>query len=408
MRCTRGMHTLRVSAGALCLTAVVAGCAHVRSIGRWLSHPEPPPPKRQPTPPPAARARAQAMLAAARAHQVTMFGDLPKASAPPFATRSTVAARQLSFTEVGADFDPTLDRAGRRLLFASTRHSTKPSIYMKSVDGVAVTQLTSDPASDIHPAISPDDARVAFASDRTGNWDIWVMATGGGQPVQVTQGLSDDVHPSWSPDGTRLVYCRLPANGGQWELWVTDAASGTNQKFIGYGLFPEWSPVGDTIVFQRARERGSHLFSIWTITLVDGEPRFPTELASSADYAMILPTWSRDGRRVAFTTVAPNALNGGELSLVGRTSDVWVMQADGRAKVRLTDGYTINHAPTFAPDGKIFFTTDRSGHENIWSLRPVSGRWASAPGVATASPSRATAPATRPTASMTITDDGGP
>ena len=50
--------------------------------------------------------------------------------------------------------------------------------------------------------------------------------------------------------------------------------------------------------------------------------------------------------------------------------DIWVIGANGSGKIRLTDGHTINHAPAFSPDGHIFFVSKRSGHENIWSLRP--------------------------------------
>ena len=73
---------------------------------------------------------------------------------------------------------------------------------------------------------------------------------------QITDSPAHEAHPSWSVDGSQLVFCSLPDNGDQWELWITDAVRGPAKRFIGYGLFPEWSPVGDTILFQRARERG--------------------------------------------------------------------------------------------------------------------------------------------------------
>ena len=46
---------------------------------------------------------------------------------------------------------------------------------MKDHYGAAVTQLTKDPANDVMPAISPDGQWVAFASDRSGNWDIYLI-----------------------------------------------------------------------------------------------------------------------------------------------------------------------------------------------------------------------------------------
>jgi TolB protein len=254
-------------------------------------------------------------------------------------------------------------------------------LYLKSVDGLAVTQLTSDRASDVQPVFSPDDTRVAFASDRASNWDIWVIRLDGGQPIQITDGLADEIHPSWSPDGRKLVYCSQPAQGGPWELWITEADGGSMRKFIGYGLFPQWSPVGDTILFQRSRERGSRVFSIWTLTLVDGEPRYPTEIASSPHQALTLPTWDRDGRRIAFTSVEDVVGDDSPKTSAPRQQlDIWLMSADGSGKVRLTDGHSANFAPAFSPDGRLFFTTDRSGRENIWSLVPMGTGAAAEPG----------------------------
>lgn len=312
----------------------------------------------------------QAVLSASRARQVSLFGDLPDRSAPTYYTRSPISLKRHTFAEVGADLDPDIDAGGRRILFASTRHNAQADLYFKAVDGVAVTQLTADPAADIQPMLSPDGNRVAFASDRGGTWDIWITNVGGGPPVQVTKGARDEVHPSWSPDGTQLVFCSLPKNGGQWELWIVSAAAGSTTRFIGYGLFPEWSPVTDTIVYQRAREQGSRWFSIWTVALVDGEPQYPTEIASSAVDAMVLPTWSPDGRRIAFAVMRslPPAPDVSRPLAQESMVDVWVMEANGSGKIRLTDGHTRNCSPTFASHDRLFFTSDRSGHENIWSL----------------------------------------
>jgi Tol biopolymer transport system component len=349
------LRVCRLFAGLLVSFAVVGGC--VRPIDRDA---------------PVAGPRTHALLAAAEVNQVSMFGDLPGQREGTYFSRTALSLKQHTFTEVGADFDPDIDPTGERIVFASTRHNLQPDLYIKTVDGVAVTQLTSDPASDIQPAYSPDGKRVAFASNRGGNWDIWVVNVDGGPPVQVTQGMADEVHPSWSPDGSKLVFCSLPSEGGQWELWIADATAGSTKRFIGYGLFPEWSPAGDTILFQRARERGSHWFSIWSLTLVDGEPRYPTELAAGPAQAMILPTWSPDGLRVVFsgTPATPSEQHDQSPSSAPAIVDIWLVAADGSGMARLTDGHTANHAPVFAPDGRIFFTSNRSGHDNIWSLLP--------------------------------------
>lgn len=337
--------------------AALSGCVHHDDEGVLTAAPQ----------------RVQTVLAAGRAGDISLFGDLPGTADSAYFSRTAVSLRQHTFSEVGADFDPDIDPTGERIVFASTRHHMQPDLYLKRPDGVAVTQLTADPAADVQPCFSPDGTRVAFASNRSGNWDIWITASTGGPPVQVTAGPADDVHPSWSPDGSKLVYSSLPAQGGPWELWIADAAAGSTRRFIGYGLFPEWSPVADVILFQRARERGSRWFSIWTMTLIDGEPRLPTELVSGASQAMILPTWSRDGTQIAFVgTATPPPLwsETGPLA-VGEVYDIWLMNSDGTRRVRLTDGYTANYAPAFSPDGRVYFTSNRAGRENIWSVAPA-------------------------------------
>ncbi|MCH7814525.1 MAG: PD40 domain-containing protein, partial [Planctomycetes bacterium] len=192
----------------------------------------------------------------------------------------------------------------------------------------------------------------------------------GGQPVQLTDGPGHDVGPSWSPDGKSLVYCSLSEAGGQWELWVVDTTAGGPRRFIGNGLFPQWSPVGDTIVFQRSRQRGGRWFSIWTLELVDGEPRYPTEIASSSEQGLILPAWTADGGRIAYSGVTALSYPAVEAPMVGPAgqADIWVVDADGSRRIRMTSGPGAGFSPVFSPDGRIYFTRRIMGLENIWSV----------------------------------------
>jgi Tol biopolymer transport system component len=313
----------------------------------------------------------QPMLSAASDAQVTVFGEFPGRTEVPYYSRAMTSLLRHTFCEEGADFDPSLDQSGHKLVFASTRHSTQPNLYIKDIHGAAVTQLTSDPSADVQPSFSPDGEWVAFASDRAGNWDIWVIRTDGTQTVQVTHGPEDDIHPSWSPDGNRLVFCSLAREGGQWEMWIANATAGATKKFIGYGLFPEWAPDGNKVLFQRARERGSRWFSIWTINLDShGEPRHPTEIVRATDHAAITPSWEPGGERVAYCTVATVPPANPDVASSCEVADIWVVDGDGRSRTRLTDGHTANFGPVWSAEGRIFFTSTRGGYENIWSLTP--------------------------------------
>lgn len=298
---------------------------------------------------------------------ISMFGDLPSGESEDYSGRAATSLSQHTFAEEGVDSDPQISRDGGFMVFASTRHHHNPDIYRKNIDGVAIAQITGDPAADVQPSISPDGGFIAFASNRTGNWDIWIVELDGHRPVQVTSGPEDEVHPSWSPDGRRLVYCSL-APRGQWELWIVDAEAGGQRNFVGYGLFPEWAPDGDTILYQRARERGSQWFSIWTIDLVNEEPMYPTEIASSVDHSLIAPAWSTTGSHIAFCGI-PKAYSSADQA-EAQQADIWVVNRDGTNRIPLTDGFSANFSPTWSPQGRVYFTRRRGLSESIWSLRP--------------------------------------
>jgi Tol biopolymer transport system component len=73
-------------------------------------------------------------------------------------------------------------------------------------DGGNRRQLTTHTADDGFPAWSPDGRKIAFTSDRTGNFDIWVMDSDGGNQSQLTTHSADDGFPAWSPDGRKIAF----------------------------------------------------------------------------------------------------------------------------------------------------------------------------------------------------------
>lgn len=296
---------------------------------------------------------------------------MPGASEPP----TPLNVSQVTFSTEGADFDPCITPDGSRIVFASTQHRATADLYIKSIDGRVVTQLTSDPSDDVNPAVSPDSSKIAFASNRSGNWDVYIMPAAGGRPVQVTSDPGDEIHPSWSPDGTKLVYCRLGHASGRWEMWVTDAASQATSHFIGYGLFPQWCPVAgtgeggaDRILFQLGRERGQRAFGIWTLDYKDGQTSNMSELAGNSWAAYINPTWSPDGRNVVFAAV-PNPSEWRELARSRPSAaELWLINVDGTGRVNLTPGSSISLMPAWGPGNRLYFVSARAGVENIWAL----------------------------------------
>lgn len=274
---------------------------------------------------------------------------------------------QITDIAEGACFDPAIDRSGTKIVFASTMHRPTADLYMKSVDGKTITQLTADPADDVMPAITPDGTRIAFTSNRAGNWDIYTMSIGGGQVTQVTSDSDAELHPSWSPDGRYIAYCKLGSQSQRWEIWIVDINNLSAPRFLEYGLFPKWSPdpARSKLLFQRPRQRGSRYHSIWTVDIVGNEAMHPTEIVSAANAAAINPTWSPDGSRIAFVTIVSPEDNVEDQI---QQSDIWVVNLDGTERTNLTNGQFANFQPTWAPDGRVYFVSNRSGTDNIWMV----------------------------------------
>lgn len=305
--------------------------------------------------------------------QFDSFGNTPVTTAPAVVPNTsfdgTENLRQITFSTEGRTFDPVLSPDGSHVYFASTRHSPTADIYVKQIGSTAVVKLSSSPAHDVMPAVSPDNQRVAFASNRNGSYDIYITnADGGGQAAQVTFDPAHELHPSWSPDGQHIAYCRLGVASDRWEIWIADATNPGKQTFLTHGLFPTWHPTENRILFQRSRNRGDRYFAVWTIDYVDGEAIRPTEIASSSIAAVINPSWSRDGAYIAFSTIVnPGEVIAGEAEV----ADLWICKADGTQRANLTGGFSANLMPDFAPDGTLYFVSDRAGVDNIWSVRPM-------------------------------------
>jgi TolB protein len=273
---------------------------------------------------------------------------------------------QVSFAAEGGDYAPDVDRSGKWMVFASTQHRPTFDVYRKSVDGRTVTQLTTDPSDDMMPSLSPDGTTIAFASNRNGNWDVFTMPITGGAPTQITSDADEEVQPTWAPDGRRLAFSRKNGRTGTWEIWIVDVTEPGVRTFVCEGFLPRWSPEAskDTLLFQRARQRGSRLYGVWTIDIVRGEGRNPTEVVSAKNAAILQPNWSPDGSQIVFTTVV-NPDGGGEWP---EQSDIWIVNADGTGRVGLTNSRFRNMQPAWGADGRIYFVSNRGGLENIWAL----------------------------------------
>jgi len=184
----------------------------------------------------------------------------------------------------------------------------------ETAGGKAPVLFLSSTRNDFFPRFSPDGQRIAFLSDRSGSFEIWLCDAGGANAVQLTAiGGPRLAVLRWSPDGQRIAVEARPHGHG--DIYVVRAEGGPPQRLVGDpsdDVWPSWSRDGKWIYF--GSDRGGSR-QIWKVPAAGGAPVQVT--TKTGVEAMESP----DGkylyyRKAAFSPLWKVPLEGGEESMV--------------------------------------------------------------------------------------------
>lgn len=181
---------------------------------------------------------------------------------------------------------------------------------------------TPTPTATLTPSPTPVGGgmgQIAFASDRTGIPQIWIINSDGSGLTQITNLPDGACQPSWSPDGTEIAF--ISPCAGKQDLYENAAlfimkANGTDisplPATLGGSFDPAWSPDGQSIAFTSTRDGYDQ---IYLYDLTNGEVKRLTE--TSSDEQTRYPAWSPDSAHIIYT-----------VKRVG-VFQIWMMNADG-------------------------------------------------------------------------------
>lgn len=272
----------------------------------------------------------------------------PTATDPPPPTKTDTpppSATPTATPQPSPSPTPTPFGGGGQIAFASDRGGDF-DIYLMQPDGNGVSELMDSEADYFFPAISAADDLMVWDADLDA---IRILGANGAEKFLLV-GVSG--RPAWSPDGTQVAVVMsllVPSPEilrtnivDMTTLWLTQNPADDRE--------PAWSPDGETIAFTTDRDGADH---IYLMNANGSGPRRLTSGSRSESEA----AWSPDGKMLAFAS-----------GIDGET-EIFVVNADGTDLRQITDSPGRNQNPTWSADGSLIaFWSDRSGNPEIYLI----------------------------------------
>jgi eukaryotic-like serine/threonine-protein kinase len=231
----------------------------------------------------------------------------------------------------------------------------------------SLSRVTSEDGLQAQPTWSPDGRFIAYTSDQSGNFDIWVQPVAGGRAVQVTTDPAADWQPAWSPDGSSLAFRSEREGGG---IFLTPVFGGRERRLTTFGFLPQWTADGSQllIVVRPVVQNAARVVpAVYLVSLDGSDPKRILQDAL-AKFRSIGPiALHPDGKRITF------------LGGTGSVGGFWTVPLAGGVAARVNVSPTVlanmkesQFGPVdfrWAPAGDaMYIESEASGVVNRWRV----------------------------------------
>ena len=236
-----------------------------------------------------------------------------------------------------------------KIAFSSNRNGNW-EIYLMNPNGSGQINLTHHPRSDLMPTFSPTGAQILFVSTRDEGRDLYLMDPNGANVRRVFKEKAWRQSPAWSPDGRWIAYQK--GNSNDAELYIASMDDRVEHRIAWVGhadADPSWSPDGTEIVFvvNVPFIRGIGPLSNTKLVFIDVQTRVEEAFLPEEPLPLMeTPAWSPVGDVIAFSW--------GKLGL-GQRSALFIADRNGREVKRILapvgDDAVVEMNPVWSPDG---------------------------------------------------------
>jgi TolB protein len=239
-------------------------------------------------------------------------------------------------------------------------------------------------------------SQIAFASDRDGAWEIYLMDWDGGNQRRITYHNGLSILPSWSPDNERMVYTSFSKNAS--DMYVINRRGGGRIRIhtgLNLNTSARFSPISNEIAFVGSVNGNPDIYVIKD----DGTGLRRLTTSTSIEST---PEWSPNGRQICFTSGRSGSpqiyvmdAEGTNVRRISYDEGQWnddarwspdseqlayTSRVNGRFQIRVTNvvtgesriiaGEGSNEQPAWSPDGRwIAFQSNRSGRWQVYRMR---------------------------------------